>query len=147
MAVFTCRPLLPFSYRAGQYFAIEGPHLPRMWRYYSIANAPRTAGTLDLALRSCVAVVSGSCALGLAVYRRPRPALAASGLPPSPDSPARALVAWILGCTSVYAALFGAGSLLYGRSALALTWLAVLAVSASLLWRYLRSAWQGATNR
>ncbi|MEU6080023.1 metallophosphoesterase [Streptomyces sp. NPDC047108] len=39
-----------------------------------------TAGTLDLALRSCVAVVSGSCALGLAVYRRPRPALAASGL-------------------------------------------------------------------
>ncbi|MFG2194884.1 metallophosphoesterase [Streptomyces sp. NPDC048639] len=39
-----------------------------------------TAGTLDLALRSCVAVVSGSCALGLAVYRRPRPALAAGGL-------------------------------------------------------------------
>ncbi|MEV6317352.1 metallophosphoesterase [Streptomyces sp. NPDC051776] len=38
------------------------------------------AGTLDLALRSCVAVVSGSCALGLAVYRRPRPALAAGGL-------------------------------------------------------------------
>ncbi|MFS8203373.1 metallophosphoesterase family protein (plasmid) [Streptomyces sp. CWNU-52B] len=38
------------------------------------------AGTLDLAVRSCVAVVSGATALGLAVYRRPRRALAAGGL-------------------------------------------------------------------
>ncbi|MEV4915532.1 metallophosphoesterase [Streptomyces tirandamycinicus] len=37
-------------------------------------------GTRDLALRSCVAVVSGATALGLAVYRRPRRALAAGGL-------------------------------------------------------------------
>jgi predicted MPP superfamily phosphohydrolase len=37
------------------------------------------AGTLDLALRSCVAVVSGATALGLAVYRRPGRALAAGG--------------------------------------------------------------------
>ncbi|GGL97981.1 membrane protein [Streptomyces fumigatiscleroticus] len=37
-------------------------------------------GTLDLALRSCIAVVTGATALGLAVYRRPRPALAAGGL-------------------------------------------------------------------
>ncbi|MFC9062577.1 hypothetical protein ACFTXB_31785, partial [Streptomyces sp. NPDC057074] len=29
-------------------------------------------GTLDLAVRSCVAVVTGATALGLAVYRRPR---------------------------------------------------------------------------
>ncbi|MCX5049256.1 MULTISPECIES: metallophosphoesterase [unclassified Streptomyces] len=36
-------------------------------------------GTLDLALRSGVAVVSGATALGLAVYRRPRRALAAGG--------------------------------------------------------------------
>ncbi|MFR0353539.1 metallophosphoesterase family protein [Streptomyces sediminimaris] len=36
-------------------------------------------GTRDLALRSCVAVVSGATALGLAVYRRPRRALAAGG--------------------------------------------------------------------
>ncbi|MFJ6085336.1 metallophosphoesterase [Streptomyces sp. NPDC092369] len=34
-------------------------------------------GTLDLAVRSAVAVVSGATALGLAVYRRPRRALAA----------------------------------------------------------------------
>ncbi|MFG2521250.1 metallophosphoesterase [Streptomyces sp. NPDC048527] len=37
-------------------------------------------GTFDLALRSCVAVVSGATALGLAVYRRPRRALGAGGL-------------------------------------------------------------------
>lgn len=37
-------------------------------------------GTLDLAVRSCVAVVCGATALGLAVYRRPRRALAAGGL-------------------------------------------------------------------
>ncbi|MCX5199879.1 metallophosphoesterase [Streptomyces sp. NBC_00237] len=38
------------------------------------------AGTLDLALRSSVAVLAGATALGLAVYRRPRRALAAGGL-------------------------------------------------------------------
>ncbi|MEV5387464.1 metallophosphoesterase [Streptomyces sp. NPDC052721] len=37
-------------------------------------------GTLDLAVRSCVAAVSGAMALGLAVYRRPRRALTAGGL-------------------------------------------------------------------
>ncbi|MFF6998785.1 metallophosphoesterase [Streptomyces sp. NPDC008313] len=37
-------------------------------------------GTLDLALRSCIAVVAGATALGLGVYRRPRRALAAGGL-------------------------------------------------------------------
>ncbi|MEV7361426.1 metallophosphoesterase [Streptomyces sp. NPDC003328] len=37
-------------------------------------------GTLDLAVRSGVAVVAGAGALGLAVYRRPRRALAAGGL-------------------------------------------------------------------
>ncbi|MER6349541.1 metallophosphoesterase family protein [Streptomyces sp. NPDC001595] len=37
-------------------------------------------GTLDLAVRSCAAVVVGATALGLAVYRRPRRALAAGGL-------------------------------------------------------------------
>lgn len=39
-----------------------------------------TRGTAELAFRSCGAVVSGAAALGLAVYRRPRRALAAGGL-------------------------------------------------------------------
>lgn len=38
-----------------------------------------STGARDLALRSCTAVVSGATALGLAVYRRPRRALAAGG--------------------------------------------------------------------
>ncbi|MGW2933588.1 metallophosphoesterase family protein [Streptomyces sp. NPDC001156] len=37
-------------------------------------------GTLDLAVRSCIAVVAGATALGLTVYRRPGRALAAGGL-------------------------------------------------------------------
>ncbi len=37
-------------------------------------------GALDLAVRSCAAVVTGATALGLAVYRRPRRALLAGGL-------------------------------------------------------------------
>ncbi|MEV8565571.1 metallophosphoesterase [Streptomyces sp. NPDC051322] len=37
-------------------------------------------GTLDLAVRSCAAVVVGGTTLGLLVYRRPRRALAAGGL-------------------------------------------------------------------
>ncbi|MFF0450029.1 metallophosphoesterase [Streptomyces sp. NPDC004609] len=38
------------------------------------------SGTTELAVRSCAAVVGGATALGLAVYRRPRRALAAGGL-------------------------------------------------------------------
>ncbi|MER5551297.1 metallophosphoesterase [Streptomyces sp. NPDC002793] len=38
------------------------------------------SGTRELAVRSCVAVVSGATALGLLVYRRPHRALAAGGL-------------------------------------------------------------------
>jgi len=38
------------------------------------------SGTADLALRATAAVLAGSCALALAVYRRPRRALAAGGL-------------------------------------------------------------------
>ncbi|WP_328933189.1 MULTISPECIES: metallophosphoesterase [unclassified Streptomyces] len=37
-------------------------------------------GTVDLAVRSCTAVVLGATTLGLAIYRRPRRALAAGGL-------------------------------------------------------------------
>ena len=39
----------------------------------------------------------------------------AAGLAPSPDSLPQALLGWMFGCAFVYAALFGTGSLLYGR--------------------------------
>ncbi|GIG89260.1 globin domain-containing protein [Plantactinospora endophytica] len=54
IAVLTCRPLqhhLP--YRAGQYVSVEVPrYQPRLWRTYSIANAPREDGTLELHVRA-----------------------------------------------------------------------------------------------
>jgi NAD(P)H-flavin reductase/hemoglobin-like flavoprotein len=51
-AVFTCRPLQPLHFRAGQYVSIECAHRPRLWRTYSIANAPREDGTLEFHVRA-----------------------------------------------------------------------------------------------
>lgn len=42
-------PRLDFA--PGQSVAIESPHRPRLWRYYSIANAPRADGTLEFHIR------------------------------------------------------------------------------------------------
>jgi solute:Na+ symporter, SSS family len=44
---------------------------------------------------------------------------------PSPDSLTLALLGWIVGCAFVYAALFGAGSFIYGRTAQGVLWLIV----------------------
>ena len=54
----------------------------------------------------------------------------AAGVGPSPDSLAQALLAWVFGCALVYAALFGTGSALYGRTAHAVVWAVVFAISA-----------------
>ena len=84
----------------------------------------------------------------LEFYRLVRPAgpgwesiRAESGLPPSPDSIAQSLLGWILGCLFVYAALFGAGSYIYGRTSQALMWTVVFVVSAAGLWRLLPRLW------
>jgi Na+/proline symporter len=81
-------------------------------------------------------------------YARVRPAgpgwravRQATGLPPSSDSLPNALLAWMLGCALVYAALFGTGSFLYGRTSLGVAWLAVLVVSAGGLARLLPGLW------
>jgi len=52
LAVITLRPDSPFPYRAGQYAAIETLRWPRVWRPYSIANAPRPDGTITLHVRA-----------------------------------------------------------------------------------------------
>jgi NAD(P)H-flavin reductase/hemoglobin-like flavoprotein len=52
IAVFTCRPLQPLAFRAGQYVSIECTHQPRLWRTYSMANAPRADGTLEFHVRA-----------------------------------------------------------------------------------------------
>jgi Na+/proline symporter len=83
----------------------------------------------------------------LAFYRLVRPAgpgwnsvRLEAGAPPSPDSLAHSLVGWILGCFCVYAALFGTGSFLYGRTAQGVVWLAVFVGTGAGLLRILRRA-------
>ncbi|MEV7419171.1 globin domain-containing protein [Streptomyces sp. NPDC089919] len=48
IAVLTLRPHAPLSYRAGQYVSVASDRVPTTWRTYSIGNAPRPDGTLDL---------------------------------------------------------------------------------------------------
>ena len=62
-------------------------------------------------------------------------------LPPSPDSMANSLLGWVLGCLFVYAALFGTGSYIYGRTGQALMWTVVFVVAAAGLWRLLPRMW------
>ena len=52
IAVFTCRPMQPLEYRAGQYVSIECRYEPRLWRVYSMANAPRKDGTMEFHVRA-----------------------------------------------------------------------------------------------
>jgi solute:Na+ symporter, SSS family len=72
----------------------------------------------------------------VAFYRLVRPAgpgwgpvRAEAGTGPSPDSLPQNLLGWVLGCLVVYAALFGAGSFLYGRTGLGLAWLVVFVLA------------------
>ena len=52
LAVLTIRPDQPLPYRAGQYVPVQVPRWPRVWRSYSIANAPRGDGLIDLHVRA-----------------------------------------------------------------------------------------------
>src|SRR5260370_20618977 len=49
--VLRVRPEPRLDFLPGQSVAIESPNRPRLWRYYSIANAPREDGTLDFHVR------------------------------------------------------------------------------------------------
>lgn len=51
IAVLRLRTDHPYPYRAGQYTTVEVPALPRLWRSYSLANAPRPDGLLELHVR------------------------------------------------------------------------------------------------
>ena len=52
LAVLTLQPSQPVPYRPGQHVSVQTPHWPRLWRNYSIANAPRADGTLTLHVRA-----------------------------------------------------------------------------------------------
>jgi NAD(P)H-flavin reductase len=51
VAVLRVSPDIPFSYVPGQSVAVECETRPRIWRYYSMANAPRHDGTIDFHVR------------------------------------------------------------------------------------------------
>ena len=52
LAVLTLQPTQPVPYQPGQHVSIQTPRWPRLWRNYSIANAPREDGTLTLHVRA-----------------------------------------------------------------------------------------------
>jgi NAD(P)H-flavin reductase/hemoglobin-like flavoprotein len=52
VAVLTIRPDRPLPYRPGQYLTVQVTRWPRVWRAYSIANAPRASGLIDLHVRA-----------------------------------------------------------------------------------------------
>lgn len=52
VAVLTLQPSDPFPYLPGQHLSVQTPRWPRLWRRYSIANAPRADGSLTLHVRA-----------------------------------------------------------------------------------------------
>jgi Na+/proline symporter len=66
---------------------------------------------------------------------------AETGVEGSPDSLPMALLGWVLGCTFIYSALFGTGSLLYGRTPQALVWVALFVASGLGLLRLVPRMW------
>lgn len=72
LAVLTIRPDQPLRYTPGQYVAVQVPRWPRVWRNFSIANAPRENGLIDLHVRA----VPGGLVSGALVHNtRPGDAL------------------------------------------------------------------------
>jgi NAD(P)H-flavin reductase/hemoglobin-like flavoprotein len=52
VAVLTVRPNQPLTYQAGQYVSVQCARWPRVWRRFSIANAPRSDGLLRFHIRA-----------------------------------------------------------------------------------------------
>jgi NAD(P)H-flavin reductase/hemoglobin-like flavoprotein len=69
IGVMRVRPQQPLEFRAGQYISLECPkYQPRVWRTYSMANAPRPDGTMDFHVRAL-----GAGWFSGALVRRTRP--------------------------------------------------------------------------
>ena len=52
VGVIRLRPSEPLPYQAGQYVPVQVTRWPRVWRPYSIANAPRPGGLIELHVRA-----------------------------------------------------------------------------------------------
>jgi Na+/proline symporter len=70
---------------------------------------------------------------------------AETGVAAAPDSLAHAFLGWMLGCVFVYSALFGTGSIIYGRTSQAMVWGVTLVVSGVWLVRLLQRPEGGGT--
>ena len=70
-----------------------------------------------------------------------KPVERATGISGTADALPQALLGWLLGCTFVYSALFGTGSLLYGRMPQFWAWLVVCALSFVGMLKVLRGYW------
>jgi len=70
----------------------------------------------------------------------------AAGVGPSPDNIPQALLAWVLGCVFVYAALFGTGNYLYGRVATGIVFTVSFVLSGVWLIKLLAAIWRGGTQ-
>jgi len=62
-SVLLVRPELPVDYVPGQSVSIETPARPRLWRYYSMANAPRPDNMLEFHVK---VIPGGNVSLALA---------------------------------------------------------------------------------
>jgi Na+/proline symporter len=89
----------------------------------------------------------------LAFYKKVRPAGPGwrrirdeAGVAPALDSMPLAFLGWTLGCLMVYGALFGTGSLLYGRRGPGVFWSAVFVLSAIGLLRLIPRLWSSASE-
>lgn len=71
-----------------------------------------------------------------------REVAAEAGSAPSPDRLSESFLGWFLGCLFVYAALFGTGSFLYGRTGPAVLWGVLLVASGAGLLRLLPRMWR-----
>jgi NAD(P)H-flavin reductase/hemoglobin-like flavoprotein len=52
VAVVKVKPRNPFGYQPGQSISLETELRPKLWRYYSPANAPRPDGTMELHVKA-----------------------------------------------------------------------------------------------
>lgn len=52
IAVLTLEPDQPLRFLPGQHISVQTLHWPRLWRTYSVANAPRPDGTLSLHVKA-----------------------------------------------------------------------------------------------
>ncbi len=94
VAVLRVAPDVPLRYLPGQSVAVECAARPRVWRCYSMANAPRHDGTIDFHVRVIDGgVVSYALARRVSVGTRLRLGAPVGTLRLSTDSPRKLLLA------------------------------------------------------